>query len=225
MKRRIVKKFRSPEAMAAYAAGVFAKALRAKKGGPLLAALPGGKTPLPLFRKLASLGLPWEKALFFMSDERLVPSSSRQSNFGTARRLFFSKAAIPRSSLRPISPAGAAAAAYEKELLKATRGRGRLDLVFLGLGGDGHTASLFPGSPVLSSSQLVSAALAPRGVRPRRRVTLTLRALNKAGAVVLMASGRAKEKIFSRAASGDKNIPAGRLAPRGDLYLLFSKRS
>jgi len=221
MNRRIVKTFRSPEGMAAYAAGLFAKVLRAKKHGPLLAALPGGKTPARLFRKLVSMDLPWERSVFFMSDERLVPLSSRQSNFGAARRLLFSKIGVPRANLRPVIPPGAAA--YEKELLEATGGSGRLDLVFLGLGEDGHTASLFPGSPALQSARLVSGAEAPRGATPRRRVTLTLKALAKAGTIILLASGPAKKEIFARAAAGDKKIPAGRLKPRGDLYLLYSE--
>lgn len=209
--------------MAAFAAGLFAKALRGQKTRPLLAALPGGVTPLPFLRRLAAMKLPWERAVFFMSDERLVPASSRHSNFGSARRSLFSKIKIPRSNLRPVRPGPGAAAAYERALKAAAGPGGRLDLVFLGLGADGHTASLFPGSPALASRRLVAAA-APAGAAPARRVTLTLKALNRAETVVLLAAGPAKKAAFLKAAAGDKKIPAGRLRPRGDLYLLFSEK-
>jgi 6-phosphogluconolactonase len=202
--------------MAAFAGALFARALSGKQTPPLLAALPGGSTPLPFFRRLAAMKLPWEKTVFFMSDERLVPASSKHSNFGSARRNLFSKIKIPRANLRPLrlGPGGTAAGP-----------EGRLDIAFLGLGADGHTASLFPGSPALASRGLVAAAAAPAGVTPARRVTLTLKALNGAETLVLMAAGPAKRAAFLKAAAGDKNIPAGRLRPRGDLYLLFSEKT
>lgn len=202
--------------MAAFAASLVARALRAG-AGPLLAALPGGSTPLPFFRELSRRQLPWEKAVFFMSDERTVPLSSPHSNFGAARRLFFSRAGVPAASLRPVRGADS----YDRLL----RREGPLDLVFLGLGGDGHTASLFPGSPALRSARLASAVKAPAGVTPRRRVTLTLKAINAAGTVVLMAAGPGKKEVFLRAAASDRALPAGRLKPRGELYLLFSEKA
>ena len=98
-----------------------------------------------------------------------------------------------------------------------------MDLVFLGLGEDGHTASLFPGSPALDEmDKFVCAAAAPCGIKPAKRVTLTLKALNRAGALVLMAAGPAKKEVFDRAARGDRTIPAGRLRPNGNLTLLYS---
>jgi 6-phosphogluconolactonase len=209
--------------MAAFAAGLFSKALL-KKRGPLLAAVSGGRTPERLFSKLASLELPWERAVFFMADERLVPLSSPDSNFGAARKALFSKIPVPKVNLRPVGIKPGAAAAYEKVLIKASGPSGALDLVFLGLGADGHTASIFPGSPKPAASRLVSLAKAPRGVIPARRVTLTLRALNAADTLVLLAAGPDKKEMFARAASGDKRIPAGQLSPRGKLYLLYSEK-
>jgi len=224
LKRRIVKKFRSPEAMAAFAAELFSKTLRGTQAPPLLAALPGGGTPLLFFHRLAAMKLSWEKTVFFMSDERLVPASSKHSNFGSARRSLFSRIKIPRANLRPVRPGPGAAAAYEAELKAAAGPEGRLDIIFLGLGADGHTASLFPGSPAPANRRLVAAAAAPAGVVPARRITLTLKALNRAKTVVLLAAGPAKRAAFLKAAAGDKKIPAGRLRPRGDLYLLFSEK-
>lgn len=208
--------------MAVFAAGLFKKALL-KKHGRLLAAVPGGRTPERLFNILASLELPWDRAVFFMSDERLVPLSSPHSNFGAARRALFSKIALPKANLRPVNLKPGAAAAYEKELVKEAGPSGGLDLVFLGLGADGHTASIFPCSPAPSAGSLVSAAKAPPGVKPARRVTLTLAALNAADTLVLMAAGPDKKEMFARAARRDKEIPAGQLSPRGKLYLLYSE--
>jgi len=222
LKRRSVKRFGTGADVAGFAAGFFEAALREKSRGKFLVAISGGRTPAGLFKKLSALPLPWDRVVFFMADERLVPLSSPDSNFGAARRALFSRIKIPAANLRPVKNG---AAAYEKELLKETGDSGRLDLIFLGLGEDGHTASLFPGSPVLHErGRFVSAARAPRGARPEKRVTLTLKALNRARALVLMASGPGKKKIFERAARGDRSIPAGRLRPRGGLHLLYSER-
>ena len=222
MTRRSVRRFGTGAAMAAFAAGIFSAALRKKNRGKFLVAVSGGRTPARLLKKLSKLSLPWERVIFFMADERLVPVSSPDSNFGAARRALFSRIKIPAANLRPVENG---AGAYEKELLKETGGSGRLDLVFLGLGEDGHTASLFPGSPALEErGRFVRAARAPRGVRPEGRVTLTLKTLDRAGAVLLMAAGPEKKKIFEKAARGDRGIPAGRLRPRGRLHLLYSER-
>ncbi len=222
MRTVTVKRFSTGAAMAAFAAGLYKKALL-KKRGPLLTAVSGGRTPERLFIKLASLALPWERAVFFMTDERLVPLSSPHSNFGAARKALFSKVPIPKANLRPVTLKPGAAAAYQKELVKAAGPSGGLDLVFLGLGADGHTASVFPGQAD-SGDKLFSQATAPPGVKPARRVTLTLKALNASATLVLLAAGPDKKEIFERAAAGDKRIPAGLLRPRGKLYLLYSEK-
>jgi len=100
LKNLAVRRFRSPAAMASFAAGLLKAALRRKKG-KLTVALSGGKTPAALFNKLASLSLPWERVIFFMADERLVPFSSPHSNFGAARRALFNRIPVPPENLRP----------------------------------------------------------------------------------------------------------------------------
>lgn len=216
-------RFRGPRAMADFAARLFARAMRAGRGR-FRCALPGGRTPRHFYRALARMRLPWERADVFMSDERLAPVWSQDSNFGTAAAALFSPARVPAASLNPLPPGTGAAAAYSRRLARALGPGGRLDLAVLGLGADGHTASLFPGSPALKSRGLAAAATAPRGTASRRRVTLTLRALNSARLVVLMAAGASKKAAFEAAARGDMGIPAGHLRPRGELYLLFSER-
>jgi 6-phosphogluconolactonase len=213
---REVRKFRSGRAMARRAALLFAKALAAKRG-PFTAALSGGRTPALLFKELAGMRLPWERVKFIMADERAVPLSSPHSNFGAARRALFSKISVPKSNLR----AFVSAAAAHKELLAS----GGPDLVFLGMGADGHTASVFPGSPALASRRLALAVNAPRGIVPKRRLTLTLKAIKRAPIVVLLASGPEKKEMFLRAAAGDRAIPAGRLAARRALYLFYSENA
>jgi len=223
----LVKRFRNPEAMAAYAARLFARRLRAKKEGPFLAALSGGRTPAALFGALARLELDWSRVHFFMADERLVPQSSPSSNYGQARALLFSRIRIPAANLHPprLKRPAQAAAAYEKEIKELAGPAGALDLVFLGLGEDGHTASLFPGAPELCErKKLVVPAKAPPGVKPAARLTLTFKALNAAGAAVLLAAGPAKKSLFARTVAGDKALPAARVRPAGGLYLLFSEK-
>lgn len=219
MKNRLARKFKTAEAMAGYAAGLFEKAL-ARKTGKFTVALSGGRTPALLFKKLAAMPLPWDRVIFFLADERLVPVSSRDSNFGTARRALFSKIKIPAANLRPVKTA----ASYERELLSETAPSNRLDFVFLGLGADGHTASIFPGSAAEKSEKLALAITAPRGVKPEHRLTLTPKALSRARTVVMMAAGPAKKKVFELAVRGDKKIPAGRLTPRGEFHLLFAEK-
>jgi 6-phosphogluconolactonase len=209
--------------MAAFAAALYRRALL-KKRGRFTVALPGGATPLPLFAALAALHLPWARAAFTMSDERLVPLTSRTSNFGAARARLFSKIGVPRASLLPVRPGRGAARAYCARLRGLTGGTGVPDMVVLGLGADGHTASIFPGSPALTSAEPAMEVLAPRGVKARRRVTLTLDTINRCPLVVLLVAGPGKRGVFERAVSGDKKIPAGLLAPRGKFYLLYSEK-
>jgi 6-phosphogluconolactonase len=215
MSGRAVKKFKSGAAMARFAAGLFAKALLSTRCR-FTAALSGGRTPERLFRELAGMKLPWERVVFLMADERSVPLSSKHSNFGSARRALFSKINIPAENLIPFTTA----AAYARRLKSSVAP----DLVFLGLGAEGHTASIFPGSPALTSASAAMAVNAPVGIKPRRRLTLTLKTLNKARTMVLLASGPEKKAVFSRAARRDRAIPAGRLAPRGKFHLLYSER-
>lgn len=215
--KREIRRFRTAEAMAAFAAGLFKKALL-NKAGLFTAALPGGRTPLPLFDLLAGMELPWDRAVLMMTDERLVPASSPRSNFGAAAARLFLKVRIPRRNLLR-----AEARDFPRRLAAAAPG-GSPDLVLLGLGADGHTASLFPGSPALGNSAPACPVTAPPGVQPRRRVTLTLKTINGSPLVILMAAGAGKKQMFARAAAGDKKIPAGLLNPRGKFYLLYSLR-
>jgi len=216
---RTVKRFRSGAGMARFAAGLLKKALD-ERPGRISVALPGGRTPLRLFQALAAANLPWERVAFFLSDERRVPASSSFSNFGSANKALFSKIAVPAENLHP----AVSAKSLEKAIFKETAGTGRLDLVFLGLGRDGHTASLFPASPAWGSRRLALAVKAPPGIKPPGRLTLTPAAIEKARVAVLLAAGPDKKEVFTLAAGSAASVPAGRLRPRGRFYLLFAEK-
>lgn len=180
-------------------------------GGTL--ALSGGSTPQPVHARLATLPLPWERITVFFVDERAVPPDDPQSNYGAARAALLDH--VPASVLRMRGelPAEEAAAEYER-LLPA-----RFDVVLLGLGADGHTASLFPGDPSLDERErLVVAARAP--VPPVERITLTLPALARAERMLFLVSGAGKAAAVAAVAASrplpgaSAPPPASRVAPR-----------
>jgi 6-phosphogluconolactonase len=193
-----------------------------------LVAISGGSTPKRLFQILSrppyAQGLAWENIHFFWCDERLVPADHPESNFGQAVEWLFSQIKIPVENLHRIrgeAPPAQAVAEYRKllenfgeEELKWPR----LDLAFLGLGADGHTASLFPGAfhPEEMNSPVLAVTADYQG-RPSGRVTLTPLALNSARNVIFMVSGKDKANAVSETLTGLTNLekwPAQRIRPR-----------
>jgi 6-phosphogluconolactonase len=193
----------------------------------LLVALSGGSTPIKLFRFLASSpfagSLNWGKMHFFWCDERLVPTDHPESNFGQAFAMLFSKVKIPRGNLHrirgEIEPVRAVEE-YRRELESFRDGKQewpRFDIVFLGLGADGHTASLFPGeiTPEEKKSPVLAVTADYQG-RPAARVTLTPLALNSARNVIFMVSGKDKSQAVYETLNGPNNPeiwPAQRILP------------
>ena len=162
-------------------------------------ALAGGSTPELLYRLLATdyaSQVPWNKVLFFWGDERYVPHDHEKSNYRMAKEAMLDHVSIPESHIFPIpthitNPKDAAAA-YAAELKqKLALSIGRFDLVLLGMGDDGHTASLFPGSPSLDETKRYAvASQAP--VEPTQRITLTYPVLNNARNVYFLVAGTSK---------------------------------
>ncbi|MFW6206255.1 MAG: 6-phosphogluconolactonase, partial [Gemmatimonadota bacterium] len=142
-------------------------------------ALAGGSTPRRLYELLATeyrAEIPWPRVQFYWSDERCVPPDDERSNYGIARSMLLDHVPIPATNVHRIRGElgpERAAAEYERILGQADS----LDLVLLGLGADGHTASLFPGQLQPTDPRTVRGVEAPAGVEPRARVTLTLRGL------------------------------------------------
>ena len=224
------------DSLALAAADEFARsaAEAVRKGGRFHVALSGGSTPRALYRRLTRPpyrgAIRWERIRFFFGDERCVPSDRARSNFGTARRELFEPLGIdPRRvfRIRGEDDPGAAARAYEKALRDHLPGRPpRFDLVLLGLGGDGHTASLFPGAKALEEARrLAVETLGPES--KEWRVTLTLRAINAARRVIFLVSGESKAKVASvilKKRRGYRDLPATAVSPRrGTLLWLLDQ--
>lgn len=199
--------------------------------------LSGGSTPLGLFglwAKEPETGPPWENTHLFWGDERSVPESDPESNYGNARRAFVDRVPIPEAHLHPIRVGGGAAAdaarRYEADLKSFFGGGGdvppRFDTVLLGLGGDGHTASLFPGSSALEETErLVTSTWVER--LQTDRVSLTLPVLGHARCVMFLVAGAGKAGILARVLEGPREpaaLPAQLVQPEaGELIWLVDR--
>jgi 6-phosphogluconolactonase len=199
------------------------------KPGRFAVALSGGSTPRRLYERLASPpcldSFPWDRVHWFWGDERFVPHDDAQSNYRMAREAMLARAPIPAGNIHPIPTEGltsnASAARYDAEL-RSYYGAPRLDparplfdVVLLGLGTNGHTASLFPGSPVLEERERWAAAIV--GEDQNARITLTYPALESCRCAAFLVTGVEKHEMLARLRRGDQVIPAGRLRPTGAL--------
>ena len=188
-------------------------------------ALSGGSTPLQVYRLLASaparFPVRWESVQFFWSDERFVPPDDPQSNYRAACHALLDQLPCPPAGVFPMttgagSPA-AAATAYETTLRSAFSEQEipRFDLMLLGLGTDGHTASLFPGFLPDSRDPALVAAIQAKTLTPSR-ITLTPRTLNNAREVLFLVSGAHKADILRRVLQSetpDSGLPATLVQP------------
>jgi 6-phosphogluconolactonase len=180
--------------------------------GPVRVALAGGSTPRRLYSLLATRDLPWERLRLFLGDERAVPPDHAESNFRMVCETL-----LAGSPLRPdqvfrwpteLQPE-AAAEAYAQALVQEFGGWPCFDLVLLGMGDDGHTASLFPESPGLEVSDRPAVAN-PVGGGRGWRLTLTLPALNASRRVLFLVGGEAKAAALRRVLAGE-DLPAARV--------------
>ncbi len=205
--------------------------------GRFLVALNGGGTPERTFQLLATDDrerVNWLNVHVFWGDERSVPSNDPGSSYGQARNLLLRHVPIPEANVHPINgELGPAEAANEysrmlKGFASAPLEWPRFDLVYLGMGEDGHTASLFPGSP-LNVSEAVMPVLANYQDRPAERVTLTPLVFNTARMVVFMAAGEKKAGTLAKVLSGryqPEQYPAQRIDPKeGKLLWLVDEDS
>lgn len=187
------------DAVAAEAAAIVASTIGARPSTRLV--LAGGTTPLAAYRLLAPQRLPWGRVTVLFGDEYCAPTAN--ANYMLASEALLS-AVHPASVHRIPGELGAEEAAARYEPVVAA---GPLDLVLLGVGEDGHTASLFPGNPALDATTLV-APVHGSPKPPADRVTLTLRALAGAGRIVVLGTGAAKADALARASA----LPVGRVA-------------
>jgi 6-phosphogluconolactonase len=196
--------------------------------GRFAVCLSGGSTPRKLYEALAARGpdFPWPRSHWFWGDERFVPHDHPDSNFRLLDDAIFSRVAVPNGNIHaiptaPVSPEQAAAA-YERTL-KDFYGaetivptRALFDVTLLGIGEDGHTASLFPGDPALAEDHNWAAAVI--GAKSEARITLTYPVLDSSRDVAFLVTGEGKRGIVARAQSGDGTLPAARIRPVGRLH-------
>jgi 6-phosphogluconolactonase len=239
--------FESAESLARAAAEHVASAASAAIAarGRFVVALAGGSTPEALYAELATLPADWSRWWVFFGDERFVPVDDPRSNVGMARRTLLDAVPIPESHLFPIPTAvadpEAAARDYERTLRAALLpvvlegewlGADPIpifDLILLGLGDDGHTASLFPGKPALDVADRLTAASEP-GVLPPPvpRVTLTFPVINRAREVLFLVAGGRKAAPLAalRAGTGAiATLPALGVQPSDGRRTIYADRA
>ena len=184
-------------------------------------ALSGGNTPAPVYARVATEArdFPWESVWFTFGDERCVPPDDPQSNFRMARENLFVPAAIPEKSIMrmrgEIDPQ-IAAQEYEDQLNAIATNRGELiyqhDLILLGLGDDGHTASLFPGTTALDEmTRRVVANFVPK--LNAWRLTFTFPLINQARQILFLIGPSKNPQLVERVLAGDRQFPAARVNP------------
>jgi 6-phosphogluconolactonase len=185
-------------------------------------AVSGGRTPWLMLSALAAEEVPWASVQLFQVDERMAPAGHADRNLTHIQESLRERAPLDPSHLHamPVEDADldAAAGRYAAELRTVTGAPPVLDLVHLGVGPDGHTASLVPGDPVLQISDADVALTGP--YEGRRRMTLTYPALDRARQLLWVVTGQEKAAIVSRLRVGDTSIPAGRVRAYRALLLL-----
>ncbi|HEX3494717.1 MAG TPA: 6-phosphogluconolactonase [Methylocella sp.] len=197
--------------------------------------LSGGSTPKRVYELLGAkdLGasLDWQKVHLFWGDERFVPPDHRDSNFRMAREALIDHVPIPAAQVHPVPTDSAspeeAAASYEATLQGFYGGktldpeRPLFDVTLLGLGEDGHTASLFPGTKALDERDAWVTSIL--GVMPEPRISLTYPALQSSDVILFIVSGAKKRDILARVLANDMTLPAARLSTRGTIRLFADK--
>jgi 6-phosphogluconolactonase len=217
----------SADEAAAAAAAEIARRIQAAVGsrGRCSLAFSGGRSPEAIFRALALEPVDWAVVHVFQVDERAAPDGSPERNWTGLKASLLDRVDIPAVNLHPMPVTGAslddAARRYAAELNAVCGQPAVLDIVHLGLGGDGHTASLVPGDPVLDESAV---DVAPTQVyQGRRRLTLTYPCLRRARALLWFATGAGKAEMLQRLGRGEPAIPAGRLGH--ETNLVFTDRA
>ena len=214
-------------AVALAAAKLIAKEARdaVATGGKFVMAVSGGKTPWVMLRDLAKEDVPWKGVHVVQVDERVAPEGDPDRNLTHLRESLLEHAPLRPEQIHamPVEAADlqAACARYTQTLTEIAGSPPVLDLVHLGLGPDGHTASLVPGDPVL---EVKNADVAVTGIyQGRRRMTLTYPIIDRSRRVLWLATGGEKAGMLARLQTGDVSIPAGRVST--DRALILADRA
>ena len=218
-----------PNALADHVATWLLTLAKAKQG-PFSLCLSGGSTPKRLYQRMANApyrdAFPWDRTHLFWGDERFVAPDDPLSNYRMVKEALLSQIPIADDHVHPMPTEGVspetAAKAYQKEL-QTYYGATALhpealvfDVTLLGLGPDGHTASLFPGTKVLDERDLWVAAVI--GAKSEARLTLTYPALESSRNIAFLVAGEDKRDILAAYRRGD-DLPSTRLRPQGELWI------
>jgi len=226
--------FPNPAALARHVAEWMTLTALAAKGS-FRVSLSGGSTPKTLYGLLASdefrNRFPWQLVSWYWGDERFVPYDHPESNYRMTREAMLAKAPVPLENIHPVPVGGSpqdAARRYEQALQQAygatvlDPARPLFDLTLLGLGTDGHTASLLPGDPVLEERERWVAAVSHG--RPEIRITMTYPVIESSRCVAFLVTGREKAPILQAIRAGGSRVPAARVRPVGEL-IWFADRA
>jgi 6-phosphogluconolactonase len=230
--------YADPEALAQHAADwllAWASATTAKEGARFSVCLSGGSTPKRLYELLATSprrdAFPWQRTHWFWGDERFVPPDDTSSNYRMVREAMLDRVPVPAANIHPIPTLSVspeqAAKVYERELQlfhgeeTLDPDRPLFDVVLLGLGTNGHTASLFPGMPVLDERTRWAGTMTD--AEAGTRITLTYPALESCRQALFLVAGADKKPMLKRVLSGDRALPAGRFAPQGTLHFFVDR--
>jgi 6-phosphogluconolactonase len=230
--------FDEKEALIAYMIEIWKRvcATSVAERGRMTVALSGGKTPVDLYRNLSqeTEGVSWDKTHIFLVDERFVPYDDKDSNFRMIKDALLNAVTVPKENIHPVDTSlpgpDESAEAYEKEIIRHFRLRPgqfpRFDLILLGLGEDGHTASLFPGSAVLQEKSRLVRAL-KLGSTLHDRITLTLPTINNGRHVAFQIEGMHKAIVLGKVVEAkDPAMPASLINPaEGDLLFLADRQA
>lgn len=212
-----------PDAVARRAAAWIAGTTRQAIGqrDRCVLALSGGTTPLPMLRVLATTPIDWRKVEVIQVDERVAPGASPDRNLAQLRAALLARIPLPESQIHPMpveeTDLGLAAQDYGRLLVSLAGAPPRLDLVVLGLGADGHTASLVPGDAALDIRDADVAVTAP--YQGRRRMTLTFPVINRARHILWLVTGADKAEMLARLVQADPALPASRVRRASALLL------
>jgi 6-phosphogluconolactonase len=215
-----------PDAVAQKAAEFIAAEARTAVAarGRFVIAVSGGHTPWVMLRNLATEDVPWKQMHVVQVDERIAPSGDPDRNLTHLRESLLAHAPLPTENIHPMpveaSDLEAAARQYASTLERLAGSPPVLDLAHLGVGPDGHTASLVPGDPVLT---VMNSDVALTGVyMGRRRMTLTYPILNRSRRILFLVTGKEKVEMLPKLLAADNSIPSGRI--RQDNTVILADR-
>lgn len=223
-----------PGELAVEASDFILREIQDSSSRPFFLALAGGSTPAAAYRELAELPVSWPNVHLFLSDERCVPQDDPHNNFRVLRESLIERIEIDASQVHPprtdLTPHDAART-YEQEIKDLVPGRPIpcFDLLLLGIGANGHTASIFPGEPEVKEPELLVVAtkneLATPPGPPLRRLTFTFPLINAAKVVAVIAAGAEKAEAVAAAVDGERpdEITASLISPSGPLVWLLDR--